>query len=85
MNEILIDDVGPIDVIGDSPAGALDPDLRAAALRALTIPREVARAHAERYSWEACTRQFLSYLHPIGVGSQDGDVALRSPAPRSAP
>ncbi|MFY2763145.1 glycosyltransferase family 4 protein [Arenimonas sp. MALMAid1274] len=72
---------GPVDVIGDSPAGALDEDLRAAALRALTIPRELARAHAERYSWEACTRQFLSYLHPIGVGSADDDVALRSANP----
>jgi glycosyltransferase involved in cell wall biosynthesis len=74
---------GPVDVIGDAPAGALDEDLRAAALRALTIPRELARAHAERYSWEACTRQFLSHLHPIGAGRQGDDVALRpSGAPR---
>ena len=58
---------GPIDVIGDSPAGALDNDLRAACLRALDIDRATARAHAERYSWEACTRQFLRYLHPIGI------------------
>ena len=56
---------GPIDVIGDAPAGALDHDLRAAALRAVSIDRKVARAHAERYSWEACTRQFLQHLHPI--------------------
>ncbi len=80
---------GPVDVIGDSPAGALDQDLRAAALRALAIPRDFARAHAERYSWEACTRQFLSYLHPIGVGNPDDDVALRSadaaPSRRGAP
>jgi len=80
---------GPVDVIGDSPAGALDLDLRAAALRALAIPRGVARAHAERFSWEACTRQFLSYLHPIGVGNPDDDVALRSanavPSRRGAP
>ena len=58
---------GPIDVIGDAAAGALDEDLRAAALRALSIDRGVARAHAERYSWEACTRQFLDQLHPIGA------------------
>ena len=56
---------GPIDVIGDSPAGALDEDLRAACIKALSIDRAVARAHAERYSWEACTRQFLAHLHPI--------------------
>ena len=30
---------GPVDVIGNSPAGALDEDLRAAAMRALTIDR----------------------------------------------
>jgi glycosyltransferase involved in cell wall biosynthesis len=61
---------GPIDVIGDvrdeSAAGALDEDLRRAALRALSIDRKAARAHAERYSWEACTRQFLQHLHPLG-------------------
>jgi len=60
---------GPIDVIGDvrdqSAAGALDEDLRTAALRALGIDRKAARAHAERYSWEACTRQFLQHLHPL--------------------
>ncbi len=60
---------GPIDVIGDvadaTAAGALDEDLRSAALRALTIDRGVARTHAERFSWEACTRQFLAHLHPI--------------------
>ena len=62
---------GPIDVIGDvrdeTAAGALDVDLRAAALRALALDRRAARAHAERFSWEACTRQFLDQLHPIGA------------------
>ena len=66
---------GPIDVIGDSPAGVLKDDLRAAALEALHIDRAVARRHAERYSWEACSRQFLAHLHPIEV---DGE------APRAA-
>ncbi len=66
---------GPIDVIGrDAPAGALDDDLRAAALRALDIPRPVARAHAERYSWEACTRQFVNHLHPTGAVSGRADA-----------
>ena len=58
---------GPVDVIGDSPAGALDEDLRVAAMRALTIDRSAARQHAELFSWEACTRQFLGHLHPFGV------------------
>lgn len=56
---------GPVDVIGDSPAGVLDDDLRAAALKALTIDRALPRAHAERFSWEACTRQFVDYLQPL--------------------
>jgi glycosyltransferase involved in cell wall biosynthesis len=74
---------GPIDVIGDAPAGALDADLRTAALRALTIDREVARAHAERYSWEACTRQFLDHLHPIAgdpVARVKGDRPIGQPS-----
>jgi glycosyltransferase involved in cell wall biosynthesis len=66
---------GPVDVIGDSPAGALDADLRAAALRALSIDRAAARAHALRFSWEACTRQFLSHLHPFNVGPGEAAFA----------
>ena len=58
---------GPIDVLGDSPAGALDVDLRAACMRALGIDRSTARAHAERFSWEACTREFVRHLHPIAT------------------
>ncbi len=66
---------GPIDVIGlDAPAGALDDDLRAAALRALAIPRPVARAHAERYSWEACTREFARHLHPVAAVPTPADA-----------
>lgn len=57
---------GPVDVIGGSPAGALDDDLRAAAMRALAIDRAAARRHAELFSWEACTREFLKNLHPFG-------------------
>jgi glycosyltransferase involved in cell wall biosynthesis len=53
---------GPLDVIGDHPAGALDDDIEVAARRALDIPRETARDFALGFSWEACTRQFLSNL-----------------------
>jgi glycosyltransferase involved in cell wall biosynthesis len=71
---------GPMDVIGDSPAGALDEDLRAAALRALAIDRAAARRHAERFSWQACTAQFLSHLHPFGMPSEgQDDGALSAP------
>jgi glycosyltransferase involved in cell wall biosynthesis len=53
---------GPIDVLGDSPAGALNEDLRQACLDALRIDRAAARAHAGRFSWRAASEQFLSHL-----------------------
>jgi glycosyltransferase involved in cell wall biosynthesis len=53
---------GPLDVIGDARCGALDPDLRAACLRALAIPRKDARAFALTRSWRTCTGQFLANL-----------------------
>jgi len=53
--------------VGDSGAGVLDTDLRAACLKALNIAPEAARAHAEQYSWEAATTMFrsnLAYIPP---------------------
>jgi glycosyltransferase involved in cell wall biosynthesis len=56
---------GPLDVIGDSPAAVLSDDLRDACLKALKIDRSLPRAHAEQFSWEACTRQFVERLVPM--------------------
>ena len=56
---------GPLDVIGDTPVGALDEDLGAAARQALTADRAACRAHAERYSWAACAERFRDSLVPI--------------------
>jgi glycosyltransferase involved in cell wall biosynthesis len=53
---------GPLDVIGDSNAGILDEDLRAAALAALSISPDLCRAHAARFSWDRATEEFLSAL-----------------------
>jgi glycosyltransferase involved in cell wall biosynthesis len=70
---------GPVDVIGDSPAGVLHENLRHAALTALAIDRALPRAHAERFSWEACSRQFLEYLQPISAAvSLHGDETSHS-------
>lgn len=55
---------GPRDVVTDARVGALDEDLRAAALAALDCDRSAARAHALRYSWEAATDEFARHLHP---------------------
>lgn len=64
---------GPLDVIGGSGAGALGEDLRAAALAALDIPREAARAHARGFTWESCARQFLDNIaYARGAASLGG-------------
>ncbi|HZH28587.1 MAG TPA: glycosyltransferase family 1 protein [Azospirillaceae bacterium] len=65
---------GPIDVIGGTDVGVLDEDLRAAALRALEIPRDRCRAFAETFSWRRSAEEFLSHLAPI-----------RSPCPALTP
>lgn len=57
--------MGPQDVVGDSPGGALDGDLGAACRRALACDRGAARAHAERFSWPACAAAFRAQLVPL--------------------
>ena len=56
---------GPIDVIGDSGAGALHDDLRIACMKALEIDRTTAREHALKFSWAAAARQFAEHLRPL--------------------
>jgi glycosyltransferase involved in cell wall biosynthesis len=63
---------GPLDVIGNSGAGVLAWDLRAAAIAALAIPRENCRSHAMRFDWTTSIDQFLSHA-----------VLIRGPDPRS--
>ncbi len=58
---------GPLDVIGRSGTGALDPDLGRAVERALQIPKERCRAHAGTFSWRRCAEQFLANLRPAAV------------------
>ena len=55
---------GPADVLDDAApgVGALDHDLRAAALRALKGDPAACRAHAERFSWRSCAEGFLANL-----------------------
>lgn len=56
---------GPLDVIGDSPVGCLNADLKTAIDAALKIPRDQCRQYALTFSWQAATQQFLSYLKPV--------------------
>jgi hypothetical protein len=67
---------GPLDVIGDTGVGALDWNLRAAALAALEIPREICRSHAERFSWRASIEQFLN--NAVTVHGRQLDEVWRS-------
>jgi glycosyltransferase involved in cell wall biosynthesis len=55
---------GPADILaGSHPGvGALDFDLRAAALRALNGDRAACRAHAARFSWRNCAEVFFQNL-----------------------
>jgi glycosyltransferase involved in cell wall biosynthesis len=58
---------GPKDILANAagPVGALNDDLRSAALEALAADRMACRAHAERYSWRACAELFLHHLIPL--------------------
>ena len=58
---------GPLDVLGGAAGciGAVDSDLRRAALGALAADRDACRAHAETWSWRTCAELFLSYLVPL--------------------
>jgi glycosyltransferase involved in cell wall biosynthesis len=61
---------GPGDVIENGVNGWLDEDLRAAALSALQVDRASCRRFAEGYSWENCSRQFLSHVQPLGQAAR---------------
>jgi glycosyltransferase involved in cell wall biosynthesis len=67
---------GPIDVVAPS-AGVLDEDLRAACLKALTIPREQAREHSMRFTWKESARQFLDNIE---ASRSESGAAIVSPA-----
>jgi glycosyltransferase involved in cell wall biosynthesis len=68
---------GPKDVIGDAPVGCLRDDLASAARTAVRISPERAREFALKYSWEACTRQFISNLAIQRPPTQDRPRLLR--------
>ena len=72
---------GPLDIIGDSGAGVLDEDLRAATLAALQIPRDRCRARALGFTWEASAREFVANLLPLPGMSH---IAPRATPPQRA-
>ena len=60
---------GPIDILQGSGAGALDEDLRAAALAALKISKERARAFALQHGWSEAARLFVENVR-IAMGRE---------------
>ncbi|MGV8854115.1 MAG: glycosyltransferase family 4 protein [Devosia sp.] len=56
---------GPLDVLSDPRAGALDEDLGVAVARALTLKRADARRHGERFAWAASAEQLRAALEPL--------------------
>jgi glycosyltransferase involved in cell wall biosynthesis len=58
---------GPMDILNESrvPVGALNQDLRQAALDALNIDRGACRPYAETYTWAACAQRFVENLVPV--------------------
>lgn len=56
---------GPLQVIGDSPAGAMHGDLQLAWARALRIPRTQARARSMAFGWQRAAELFLGHLAPL--------------------
>jgi glycosyltransferase involved in cell wall biosynthesis len=60
---------GPLDVVGDCDGGVLHEDLRTAALQALELSRNAARARALQFDWAAVCDQFLSMLVPAQAAS----------------
>lgn len=63
---------GPLDVIENGRNGWCHEDLAIAVGRAMQVPRIECRRYAERYSWAACTDQFLVNLQPLTI---DRDAA----------
>ncbi len=57
---------GPVDILGKPGVGALHADLAVAVRKALASGcRKACLAHAEGYSWEVATEQFLRAVVPI--------------------
>lgn len=71
---------GPRDVIGNSPVGALNHDLRAACIDALQISRDACREFAIGFSWERCAGQFIAHIRTSSTFKSSPARRAASPA-----
>jgi glycosyltransferase involved in cell wall biosynthesis len=82
-------EAGPLDVVAPAhdgnDGGALDTDLRSAALRALDIPRHAALARARQFDWNAACEQFISHLVACRDGAKATTIVASSPDITPAP
>ena len=69
---------GPMDVVENGVTGCLSEDLRVAALDAFKLDPGRCREAALKYTWEACTRQFLGHLE---TARRDNPEALAASRP----
>jgi glycosyltransferase involved in cell wall biosynthesis len=75
---------GPLQVVGDSPCGALDDDLYVAWTQALKVRRSDARERALAFGWERAAALFVSHLAPLspstrGAARFQGDALPDTP------
>jgi glycosyltransferase involved in cell wall biosynthesis len=62
----------PRDVIGDSPVGVLNEDLRIACMAALQVPRRACVEFAASHTWQASARVFVDHaLNVRALGAID--------------
>jgi glycosyltransferase involved in cell wall biosynthesis len=65
---------GPRDVIGTAPVGALNDDLRAACLAALTVSPQSCLEFAAGHTWEASARAFIDNMADIRTVDANSDA-----------
>jgi glycosyltransferase involved in cell wall biosynthesis len=73
---------GPRDVIGSAPVGALNEDLRAACLAAVTISPQACLEFAARHTWEASARAFVDNINEVRTVESESEMmqfAVKSP------
>ncbi|MGA0792728.1 MAG: glycosyltransferase, partial [Burkholderiaceae bacterium] len=74
---------GPIDVVADSGAGALNDDLRQACLDCLDVPRQRALERAQVFTWANACQQFAQALVPMV--RTVGNAGISAPVKGSEP
>jgi glycosyltransferase involved in cell wall biosynthesis len=65
---------GPRDVIGSAPVGALNDDLQAACLSALTISPQACLEFAAGHTWEASARAFIKNIADVRCADPEPDA-----------